>query len=62
MDQHEPGNNLHISVDKPPKLNVYKMFLWRLGRLCPLRYRNISKLMNDLNVHFHFKSNTKENQ
>ena len=51
LDQHEPGNNFHIPVDTPPKLNVHKLFLW-----C----RNINKLLNGQNVHFRIKSHTKK--
>ena len=38
MHQQKPGNNSHIPVDTPPKLNVYKMFLRRLGRHINILY------------------------
>ena len=64
MDKHEPGNSSHISMDTSAKLNVHKTLLWCVGPyinmlymlVCPLGYRNISKLLNDQNVHFHYKS------
>ena len=56
MDQHEPGNDLHIPVDTPPRLNVHKTFcevydvlltgfVGSVKVVCPLGSRNISKLM-----------------
>ena len=70
MDQYEPENISYIPVETPPKLNVHKTFLWRLGCLinmlytfvkviCPLGCGNISKLLNGYNAHFRFKSHIK---
>ena len=59
MDHHELGNNLHIPVDTPSKLNVRRfcdVLLTCFIATSPLGCRNIRKLLNGENVHFRFKT------
>ena len=70
MDQHEPDNTLYIPVDTPTKFNKHKRLIWGPGLIltchvrsfkfvCPLRCRNISKLLNGKSAHFRFKPHRK---
>ena len=61
---------IYSSEHTPTKFNKHKRLIWGLGLIltchvrsfkfvCPLRCRNISKLLNGKSAHFHFKPHRK---
>ena len=52
MNQHEPGNNLEISVNTPPKLKVHKTFSLRENSPYSVRMRENTDQNNSEYGHF----------